>query len=90
MTLIVICTLLGLIFAALSVHLCNSWLKNTLMVLGYILVFLGVQRAGMDDKSWLEVAVFISAMILFAVMIKSIIKIICTKFASQYPKWIKA
>lgn len=90
MALTVIYALLGLILVALNVYQRKLWLKYAMMVLGFVLVFSASQRAGLDNKSTLEVAIYIGVMIVFAFIIQILAKAICTKLAVRYPEWIRA
>lgn len=90
MALTVIYALLGLILVALNVYQRKLWLKYAMMVLGFVLVFSASQRAGLDNKSWSEVAIYIGVMIVFAFIIQILAKAICTKLAARYPEWIRA
>ena len=85
MTLTVIYALLGLLLIAFNVYQRKLWLKYAMMVLGFVLVF-----SGLDNKSTLEVAIYVGVMIVFAFIIQLIAKAVCAKLAARYPEWIRA
>lgn len=90
MTLTVIYALLGLLLIAFNVYQRKLWLKYAMMVLGFVLVFSASQHAGLDNKSTLEVAIYVGVMIVFAFIIQLIAKAVCAKLAARYPEWIRA